>query len=231
MVAETKRRLFNVDEYYAMADAGILTEDDRVELLAGEIVEMWTGGTRRPFNVDEYYAMVEAGILAEDDRVELLDGEIVAMAPIGINHASCVDRLTHLLVSRFGERAIVRVQNPVRLGKHTELQPDLMLLKWRGDAYAMNHPGPEDVLLLIEVSDTSVDLDRTVKLPLYARSGIREVWIVNLPAQSVEVYSEPAGSEYGRSTVVGMDGDLAPGAFGDVSLAASQVFSKLERSV
>lgn len=185
---------------------------------------------RRLFDVDEYYAMADAGILTEDDRVELLDGEIVAMTPIGITHASCVDRLNHLLVSRFGERAIVRVQNPVRLGRYTEPQPDFSLLKWRDDGYSTGHPGPEDVLLLIEVSDTSVNSDRAVKLPLYARAGIREVWIVNLPAQSVEVYSEPAGSEYAATRVVGKDADLTPSAFGDVSLAASQVFLRLERT-
>ena len=181
----------------------------------------------RLFNVDEYYAMADAGILTEDDRVELLDGEIVAMSPIGSSHADCVDNLTRLLITQAGQRAVVRVQNPVRLGERTEPQPDLVLVKWR--SYSSAHPGPEDVLLLIEVSDTSVDMDRSVKLPMYARSGIREVWIVNLPAQIVEVYSEPAGSEYTRSRVVGADGELAPGAFSDVSLSTDQVFSKLER--
>ena len=176
----------------------------------------------RLFDVDEYYAMAEAGILSEDDRVELLAGEIVAMAPIGSMHADCVDRLTRLLITEVGQRAVVRVQNPVRLGDRTEPQPDLVLVNWRD--YSSAHPGPEDVLLLIEVSDTSVHLDRNVKLPLYAKSGIREVWVVNLPAKSVEVYSEPSGSEYGRSRVVGIDGDLSPEALVDVSLAASQVF-------
>ena len=180
----------------------------------------------RLFNVDEYYAMADAGILTEDDRVELLDGEIVAMSPIGSMHAICVGILTNLLAAQVGRRALVWVQNPVRLGERTEPQPDLMLVKSRDYS---EHPGPEDVLLLIEVSDTSVDMDRTVKLPMYARSGIREVWIVNLPAQIVEVYSEPTGSEYARSRVVGADGELAPGAFSDVSLSTDQVFSKLER--
>ena len=181
----------------------------------------------RLFNVDEYYAMADAGILTEDDRVELLDGEIVAMSPIGSLHADCVGILTNLLAAQVGRRALVWVQNPIRLGERTEPQPDLVLAKWR--SYSSAHPGPEDVLLLIEVSDTTIESDRGVKLPLYARSGIREVWIVNLPAQIVEVYSEPAGSEYTRSRVVGAGGELVPGALGDVSLSASQVFSKLER--
>ena len=177
----------------------------------------------RLFDVDEYYAMAEAGILTEDDRVELLDGEIVTMAPIGSLHASCVDMLTRILVTHVGERAVVRVQNPVRLDSRTEPQPDVMLLKW-GD-YSQGHPGPEDVLLLIEVSDTTVESDRGVKLPLYARSGIREVWIVDLPAQAVETYSEPEGGAYSRSGSVGLDGELSPAALGDVSLAVKQFLS------
>ena len=179
----------------------------------------------RLFDVDEYYAMAEAGILSEDDRVELLDGEIVTMAPISSLHASCVGMLTHLLVSRFGERAIVRVQNPVRLDRHTELQPDLMLLKRRDDFYSQGHPGPEDVLLLIEVSDTTVETDRGVKLPLYAHSGIREVWIVDLTAQTVETYSEPEGDSYAKTGLVGLNGELSPAALGDISLPVRQILS------
>ena len=223
MTTQTQPRRFNVDEYYAMADAGILTEDDRVELLDGEIFEKYANGRRRLFDVDEYYALAEAGILSEDDRVELLDGEIVTMAPIGSLHASSVDLLTRLLVTQVGERAVVRVQNPVNLDNRTELQPDVMLLKWRD--YSQGHPKPEDVLLLIEVSDTTVESDRGVKLPLYARSGIREVWIVDLTAQAVEAYSEPGGDSYARSRSVGLDGELSPTALGDVSLPVRQILS------
>ncbi len=223
MATQTKPRRFDVNEYYAMAEAGILTEDDRVELLDGEIFEMYTDGKRRLFDVDEYYAMGEAGILSEDDRVELLDGEIVTMAPIGSLHAACVGKLTHLLISRFGEQAIIRVQNPIRLDRHTELQPDVTAVKW-GD-YSRAHPGPEDVLLLIEVSDTTVETDRGVKLPLYAQSGIREVWIVDLPARSVETYLEPEGVSYAKTGLVGLDGELSPTALGDVSLPVGEILS------
>ena len=223
MTTQTKPRRFNVDEYYAMADAGILTEDDRVELLDGEIFEMYTNGKRRLFDVDEYYAMAEAGILAEDDRVELLDGAIVRMAPIGSLHAACVDVLTRLFFAQVGERAVIRVQNPVRLDSQTELQPDVVLLKW--DDYSQAHPGPEDVLLLIEVSDTTIESDRGVKLPLYARSKISEVWIVDVSARTVETYSEPEGNSYARSGSVALDGELSPTALGDVSLAVREILS------
>ena len=185
---------------------------------------MATQTRRRLFNVDEYYAMVEAGILAEDDRVELLDGEIIAMAPmIGSRHASCVDRLSEMLFEKLRRRATLRVQGPVRLDRSTEPQPDLLLLK-RLD-YSDGHPEPEDVLLLIEVSDTTAGFDRNQKLLLYARSGIREVWIVDLPAQSVAIYSQPTGLEYGSSRVVGRDECLAPAAFGDALLPVSQILA------
>lgn len=113
---------------------------------------------RRLFTVQEYYQMAQAGILTEDDRVELLDGEIVQMTPIGSRHADCIDRLTQLLVERVARRAIVRVQNPVRLGERSEPQPDLSLVKPHRN-YAAAHPGAEDVLLLLEVADTSAETE------------------------------------------------------------------------
>ncbi len=130
---------------------------------------------RRMFTTDEFHRMAAAGILSEDDRVELIDGEIVQMSPIGSPHASCVDRLTALFVRRFGRRAIIRVRNPIVLSRHSEPQPDLAVLKLRTDFYAEKHPGPSDVLLVVEVADTSADYDRLTKVALYARAGIPEV--------------------------------------------------------
>lgn len=152
--------------------------------------------TRRRFNVDEYYAMARAGILTEDERVELLAGEIVVMTPIGIRHAACVDRLTDSFTRRFVGRAIVRVQNPVRLDGYCEPEPDVSLLMPPLDRYADAHPAPADVLLIVEVADTSVQRDRGGKLPLYASAGIAEVWIVNVVAREIEVYREPVSDRY-----------------------------------
>ncbi len=137
--------------------------------------------TRRRFTVHDYHRMGEAGILHEDDRVELIEGELVEMAAIGTRHLTCVNGLTRMLVRGVGDEAIVSVQNPVRLDEHSEPQPDLTVLRMRD--YRESLPVPEDVLLLIEVSDTTLAYDRGVKLPLYARSGIREVWIVDLRAR------------------------------------------------
>jgi Uma2 family endonuclease len=150
--------------------------------------------TRRRFTVHDYHRMGEAGILHEDDRVELIEGEIVEMAAIGTRHFTCVNGLTRLLVRGVGDAAIVSVQNPVRLDEHSEPQPDLAVLQTRD--YRESLPRPEDVLLLIEVSDTTLSYDRNVKLPLYARAGIPEVWIVDLAGETVEHYTGPSGDSY-----------------------------------
>src|SRR3712207_5101355 len=140
--------------------------------------------------------MAEVGILSEDDRVELLEGEIAEMSPIGSRHQGCVNRLARLLFEFAGRDYVVHVQGPVRLSDRSEPQPDLALLEHRPDFYSERHPGPEDVLLLIEVSETSADYDREVKLPLYAAAGIAEVWIVDLGSQTVEVCADPHRSAY-----------------------------------
>jgi Uma2 family endonuclease len=179
--------------------------------------------SRHRFSVEAYYRMAECGILPRDARVELLDGEIVEMAPIGDRHAACVDWLTHALATAVARRAIVRVQNPIRLGPRSEPQPDLALLRYRDDFYRAGHPGPSDVLLVIEVGDTSVDFDREVKTPLYAAAGIPEVWIVDLLAERIEVY-RGAGPR-GYSHVVGHPpGDrVSPISLPDLVLEVSAV--------
>ncbi|HEY0376973.1 MAG TPA: Uma2 family endonuclease [Pyrinomonadaceae bacterium] len=151
---------------------------------------------KRWFTVAEYNRMSETGILTEDDRVELIEGEIVEMSPIGRRHAACVDRLTELLSERLQRKAIVRVQSPIVLNEYTEPQPDVALLRRREDFYERSLPTPADVLLVVEVADTTLDYDRQIKVPLYARAGISEVWIVNLHDEQVEVYTRPAGGAY-----------------------------------
>jgi Uma2 family endonuclease len=151
------------------------------------------------FSVEEYHRMAGAGLFGDDDRVELVEGEIIDMAPIGSRHAACVDRLNRLLVSRLGERAIVRVQSPVRLSDLSEPQPDVAVLAPRRDFYAGAHPGPADVLVVVEVADTTVAWDRGVKVPLYARAGVAEVWLVDLAGETVEVSRQPGAGGYGES--------------------------------
>ena len=223
MTTETRypTRLFNVDEYHAMAKAGILGQGG-YELIQGVV---YAKGVEKPrlFSVDDYYAMAEAGILTHDERVELIDGEITEMSPIGSRHASAIYSLEYLVPSQLGGRAIAGAQNPLRLRGHVEVQPDFMILKLRDDFYASSHPGPEDVLLLIEVSDSTLDFDRNVKLEMYANAGIPEVWIANIPERVVEVYTDPVNGVYTNRQVFGLGEDVSPLAFPDVSLPVSRI--------
>lgn len=151
---------------------------------------------RHIFTVDKYHRMAEMGILTEDDRVELINGEIITMSPINSPHASVVDRVSNFLKGEIGKSVIVRVQSPLLLSDLSEPEPDITLLVPRDDFYASAHPQPEDVYLLIEVADSTVQIDRQVKLPLYASAGVLEVWIVNLPDQQVEVYRGLMNNRY-----------------------------------
>lgn len=151
---------------------------------------------RRWFNVDEYYRMVDAGILSVDDRVELIEGEVIKMSPIGKFHAACVKRLNERFVYLVARTATVSVHDPIRLSDFSEPQPDLALLKRRDDFYSSGHPTPEDVLLVVEVADSSIQFDRMIKMPLYARSGIPEVWLVDVARDLIEVYARPVNGRY-----------------------------------
>jgi Uma2 family endonuclease len=140
--------------------------------------------------------MAKAGVLKPHDRVELIDGRIIEMSPIGSPHAACVRGLDNLLRLRLRTRALVSVQSPVRLNEFSEPQPDVTLLKPREDLYAKHHPAPEDVLLVIEVAAATLLTDRHIKVPLYARALITETWLVNLPKEIIEVYSDPFNGKY-----------------------------------
>ena len=175
---------------------------------------------RRRFTVSEYCALAEAGILAEDERIELLDGEIIVMAPIGPPHEGGTDQLNSELAHRLYGRAIVRVQGSVQLNDDSLPQPDIAILRLRDD-YHRERPMPADVLLLIEVADSSLEYDRRAKLPRYAAAGIPEVWIANLRTRQVEAYDDPAGGVYQGRRVVSAAGRLSPRAFPDVVLAVA----------
>lgn len=157
---------------------------------------------RHHFSVDEYYRMAETGILPEGQAVELLEGEIYTMSPVNSPHASCVKKITRLLYAALEQNAyLVSVQDPIRLDAHTEPEPDLAVLRYRADFYQHAHPSPQDVFLIVEVSDSSLHKDLTIKLPLYAKAGIPEVWIVNLSDNTLAVYHQPANNAYGQHTV------------------------------
>lgn len=178
---------------------------------------------RRRFTMEEYHRMAQTGILTEDDRVELIEGEIIQRTPVGQRHAACVARLTRRLIQALGDRALVWPQNPLRLPRDTEPHPDVVLLRPRPDDYFRYPARPEDVLLLIEVADISYRYDRCVKLPLYARAGVPEVWIIDLTHEVVEVHRQPTSRGYASVHQVERSGTLTPVAFHDVALAAADI--------
>jgi Uma2 family endonuclease len=177
---------------------------------------------RRLFTIEEYVRMAETGILRDDDRVELIEGEIVEMSPIGDPHAAFVVNLTHLLVNAVGDRARVRVQGPVRVPPRSLPQPDLALLRPR--SYKREAAAAPDVLLVVEVADTSLRYDRTVKLRLYARAGIPEYWLIDASAETLEIYRAPSGDRYGESRRPPRGTTIAPLAFPDAAFPIDAIF-------
>jgi Uma2 family endonuclease len=180
---------------------------------------------RRLFTVDEYHRMGEAGILGDDERVELIEGEIVQMAPIGTRHLGCVINANRLFVTRLGDRAVISPQNPVVILPRSEPQPDLVLLRPGDVSYSHKRPASEDVLLAVEVADTTVRFDRLVKGRLYARAGITEFWLCLVADGAIEVYREPRAESYASVTVHGAGEVVSPLAFPDVSFAVSDFFA------
>jgi Uma2 family endonuclease len=172
-------------------------------------------------SVADYEQMIESGILGPDDKVELIRGEIVEKMPKGDPHMACVKRLIPIGSSRFGGRALLSVQDPLKL-PDSEPEPDFMLLEPRADFYASGKPVPAEVLLLIEVADSSLLYDREVKLPLYAENGIKEYWIADVINRRLEVYRNPQPDGTYQSTQVLQPGDRIdlvafPGEFIDVA--------------
>jgi len=158
---------------------------------------------RHHFSISEYERMVETGILRQDDRVELIEGEVLEMSPIGERHAACVRKINLRLVRLVGDRSLVSVQNPIAIPEWSEPQPDIALLVPRRDFYSTGHPEPKHVQVLIEVADSSIDYDLTVKVPLYARAGVKEVWVIDLRKREVIVFTNSRLGAYRTRRVFG----------------------------
>lgn len=174
------------------------------------------------FTVEEYHRMAATGILGPEERVELIEGEIIDMLPIGAPHAGVVGNLTTLF-ARLADKCQLWIQNPIRLSQLSEPQPDVALLVPRPGVYVRDHPMPQDVLLVVEVADTSLQQDRGIKVPLYARHRIREVWIVNVPDGTLERYLGPEGDAYTIHHVFQRGQRLSPAAFPDLEIAVDSV--------
>lgn len=179
---------------------------------------------RHRLTVDEYYRMSELGVLPREARTELIEGEIIDMNSIGTRHASMVMRLNRLLQAAVGDSALVNVQNPVRLSNFDEPEPDLALLRPRSDFYAEAHPTAADVLLIIEVADSSLEYDRRIKAPLYARHGVVEFWLVDLEHREVRFFRQPLGEAYTDITASESPGRVPLLALPQVSIDLSGLF-------
>jgi Uma2 family endonuclease len=176
------------------------------------------------FTVTDYSRMLESGILDEDDRVELIDGEVRCMSPIGSLHVFVVNRLNAILTQQLAERAVVSVQNPLILDDFTEPQPDIVVMRMRDDFYKHALAGPNDVLLIIEVADSSLEYDRDEKIPRYAQMQIPEVWLVDVEAEEVVRYSEPEGQSYRQSPVFETGQELASVAIESLRIPIDDIF-------
>ncbi len=160
--------------------------------------------------VDDYHRMIEAGIFGADDRIELIEGELRAMPPIGPEHSGKNKRLIRLFTSRVQDRAIVASQDPLTLPEHSEPEPDLMLLRPRADFYEHAHPVPADTLLVVEIADSTLRYDRTVKVPLYASHGVPETWVLDLQARRIEIYRDPGPAGYRQILLPDPEQTIAP---------------------
>ena len=186
----------------------------------GAILDRPQTPAKHRFDVDAYYKLAEAGILPNPHRVELIDGEIIDLNAIGSPHAAITTRLTRQFIRAVGDLAIISVQNPLRLDSYNEPEPDLLVLRPRADDYQANHPGAADVLLLIEVSETSLAYDRGRKLALYAKFGVAEVWIIDLAGAAIEIYRQPKEGAFSlteRRTGGSLTPDLVPSLAIDVA--------------
>ncbi len=177
----------------------------------------------RKFTVAEYYRMGEAGILKPDERVELVEGEIIVMPPIGPKHAGNVDISTEALILSAEGRYVVRVQNPIHLDEGSEPRPDFALLRPRDDRYTTSHPTPSDVLLVVEVADSTLEYDRQMKAHVYGRAGVPETWVRNLPEDCIERFTEPGTEGYARHSVHRRGDTLAPASLPNLELAVADL--------
>ncbi|AFZ50774.1 Uma2 family endonuclease [Dactylococcopsis salina] len=176
---------------------------------------------KRLFNVKEYHQMAEAGILTDRDRVELITGEIIPMSPIGFRHVATVKRLNDVLGNRLKDQVILGIQDPIALDEQSEPQPDVVLLHPRSDYYATRHPQPHEIYLLIEVAESSINYDRSVKIPLYARAGIREVWLIDLNENCLEVYRNPLRDRFSYIQILQSNLNLSSLAFPEINFSVA----------
>jgi Uma2 family endonuclease len=177
-------------------------------------------------NINQYHQMIEHGILTENDKIELIKGELITMSPVGIKHVAFVNRLNRIFHKKLADQVLVSVQNPVTLDEQSEPEPDLVLLRPSVDDYESQKPQIEDILLIIEVSDRTLKYDRTVKIPLYSEAKIREIWIIDINSECVEIYRYANTEGYDQMQRYRLGETLSILAFPDIYLTVNEIFGK-----
>ena len=187
--------------------------------------------TRRKFTIAEYHQLVDLGFFTENDRIELIRGEIIEMAPKRTPHSVCNSLLWKQLYELIGKQAEIRVQEPITLPSNSEPEPDVVIANKKGDNYLSAHPTVEDIILVIEISDSTLKYDKETKLSLYAEAGINNYWIINLVDNHLEVYSNPFADNQGNfgyknTNLVLPDETIFIPDFTKVSLELNSIFPK-----
>ena len=226
-------KFFNVDEYHRLIELGFFNEDDHIELIRGRIMQL---AEVKRFTVEEYHRLADLGFFHEDDRIELIRGEIIQMAAKGTPHSTCCSNLIMELASLVAGVAKLRCQDPVKLASNSEPEPDFTIVKQRSDNYLSAHPNPSDILLIIEIADSSVRYDQEFKLRLYAEAGITAYWMFNLVENHLEAYSEPFQELQGNfgyrvQRIFLPNEAIALPYFSDKSLDLSKSFPGIEREM
>jgi len=180
---------------------------------------------RKSFTVEEYHRLAEVGILTDSDRVELINGDIITMSPINSPHGGMVNRLTRTLIKLLGEKNTITVQNPIQIENHSEPEPDLVVAEYREDDYESNHPFPKDIYLIIEVADSTLQKDRTIKYDIYAEAEILEYWIINIPDRQVEIHRQPKNGSYHFKQIISEETEIKASSVG-LKLNYSDIFKK-----
>ena len=189
---------------------------------------MSTAIAYRQFTIRDLEQMITSGILSEDEHIELIQGQLIKMSPPGILHAACVDRLNKLFSRQTPDEITVSVQNPLALNSTLQPEPDIMLLSPRQDYYTSARPTASDVLLLVEVSDSSLEYDQETKLPLYAASGVGEVWLVNLQESSIDCYSDPVAQGYRLCERFWKGDTIHPDRLPEITVKVSYILNPLQ---
>jgi Uma2 family endonuclease len=180
--------------------------------------------TLRPITTDEYHQMIAAGIIDEGARIELILGQMYDMAAKGTRHTVATTELMGELLRLLGKRAKVRCQEPITLPNNSEPEPDLVIARLRQDNYLDSHPNPADLILVVEVADSSLDFDKNTKANLYAAAGIQEYWIINLVDDRLEVYRQPNSAIYTEMKIISAQASISLPQFPDITIDLTAIF-------